>query len=43
MTKDTVRNTRTRLPVRLAYSERHESWSAARKRESQVKKWSRAN
>lgn len=35
-------HTRTRLPVHVVYSERHESWSAARKRESQVKKWSHA-
>jgi putative endonuclease len=31
-----------RMPVRLVYSEAHESWPAARKREAQLKRWSRA-
>jgi putative endonuclease len=30
------------MPVRIVYSERHESWPAARNRESQIKHWSRA-
>jgi len=29
-------------PVRLVYSEAHESWPAARKREAQLKRWTRA-
>ena len=29
-------------PVSLVYSEKHESFSDARKRESQIKRWSRA-
>ena len=32
----------TRRPVRMVYSEAHESWPAARKREAQIKGWSRA-
>jgi putative endonuclease len=35
-------HTAARLPVRLVYSEEHESWPAARKREAQIKRWSRA-
>ncbi len=31
-----------RLPVRVVYSEGHESRSAAQQREAQLKKWSRA-
>lgn len=31
-----------RLPVRVVYSEGHESRSAAQKREAQLKRWSRA-
>lgn len=34
--------TSRRRPVRLVYSEAHESWSAARRREVQLKHWSRA-
>ena len=34
--------TAARLPVRMVYSETHESWPAARKREAQLKRWSRA-
>ena len=34
--------TRGRLPVRVVYSEAHESRSAAQKREAQIKKWSKA-
>jgi putative endonuclease len=34
--------TAARLPVRMVYSETHESWPAARKREAQIKRWSRA-
>ena len=34
--------TATRRPVRMVYSEAHESWPAARKREAQIKGWSRA-
>ena len=34
--------TAARRPVRVVYAERHESWSAARKRESQIKRWTRA-
>ena len=30
-------------PVSLVYSEEHESFSKARQREAQVKRWSRAN
>lgn len=33
--------TATRKPVALVFSERHPNVSAARKREEQVKKWSR--
>ena len=32
----------TRRPVRMVYSEAHESWPAARKHEAQIKGWSRA-
>jgi len=35
-------HTARRRPVRLVYSEAHESWAAARKRESQIKRWTRA-
>ena len=35
-------HTAARRPVRLVYSEAHESWPAARKREAQLKRWSRA-
>ncbi len=31
-----------RRPVRLVYSEAHDSWPAARKREAQLKRWSHA-
>ncbi len=34
--------TAARLPVRMVYSEQHESWPAAREREAQIKKWTRA-
>ena len=34
--------TASRRPVRLVYSESHESWPAAREREAQLKHWSRA-
>ena len=34
--------TAARLPVRMVYSEAHESWPAARKREAQLKHWSHA-
>ena len=34
--------TAARRPVRLVYSERLESWPAARKREAQLKRWSHA-
>lgn len=34
--------TASRRPVRLVYSERHESWPTAREREAQLKRWSRA-
>jgi putative endonuclease len=33
-------HTAARLPVRLVYSEAHQSWSAARRREIQLKRWS---
>lgn len=35
-------HTASRRPVRLVYSESHESWPAARKREAQLKRWTRA-
>ena len=35
-------HTASRRPVRLVYSESHDSWPAARKREAQIKRWSRA-
>jgi putative endonuclease len=35
-------HTSRRRPVRLVYSEAHESWAAARKRETQRKRWTRA-
>jgi putative endonuclease len=35
-------HTASRRPVRLVYSESHESWPAAREREAQLKRWSRA-
>jgi len=35
-------HTATRLPVRLVYSEEHDSWPAARAREAQLKHWSHA-
>ena len=35
-------HTAAHRPVRLAYSEAHESWPAARKREAQLKRWTRA-
>jgi len=35
-------HTAAHRPVRLVYSEAHESWPAARKRESQLKRWTRA-
>jgi putative endonuclease len=35
-------HTARRRPVRLTYSEAHEPWSAARKREAQLKRWTRA-
>jgi putative endonuclease len=34
--------TASRRPVRLVYSESHDSWPAARDREAQLKRWSRA-
>ena len=34
--------TRTRLPVRLLWTERHPSWESAADRETQIKRWSRA-
>jgi putative endonuclease len=34
--------TAARRPVRVIYSEHHESWPAARRREAQLKRWSRA-
>jgi predicted GIY-YIG superfamily endonuclease len=34
--------TASRRPVRVVHSETHESWPAARKREAQLKRWSRA-
>ena len=34
--------TAARRPVRIVYSEAHESWPAARKREAQIKRWTRA-
>ena len=34
--------TASRRPVRMVYSEPHDSWPAARKRETQLKRWSRA-
>ena len=34
--------TAARRPVRVAYSEEHESRSAAQKREAQLKRWTRA-
>jgi predicted GIY-YIG superfamily endonuclease len=37
-----AKNTRTRLPVSLVYSEPCESLSAALKRERQLKPWNRA-
>ena len=33
--------TAARLPVCMVYLETHESWPAARKREAQIKRWSR--
>ncbi len=33
--------TRSRLPVRIVYNEEHESLSNARRREAEVKKWSK--
>jgi putative endonuclease len=35
-------HTAARRPVRLVYSEPHDSWPAAREREAQLKRWSRA-
>jgi putative endonuclease len=35
-------HTAAHRPVRMVYSEAHESWPAARKREAQVKRWTRA-
>jgi putative endonuclease len=35
-------HTARRRPVRLVYSERHESWPAGREREAQLKRWSHA-
>jgi putative endonuclease len=35
--------TAARLPVRVVYSEAHNSRSAAQKREAQLKRWTRAN
>ena len=35
-------HTSRRRPVRLVYSEAHESWAAARKREVQIECWSHA-
>jgi putative endonuclease len=35
-------HTAAHRPVRLVYSESHESWPAARKRETQLKHWTRA-
>ena len=34
--------TRSRRPVRIIYHEEHESLSEARRREAEVKKWSKA-
>jgi putative endonuclease len=34
--------TAARRPVRIVYSEEHESWPDARKREAQIKRWTRA-
>ena len=33
--------TRSRLPVRIVYNEEHENLSEARRREAEVKKWSK--
>lgn len=35
--------TRCRLPVKVVYSEPHDSQSSARKREMQIKKWGKRN
>ncbi|MCU0250945.1 MAG: GIY-YIG nuclease family protein [Vicinamibacterales bacterium] len=35
-------HTAAHRPVRLVYSEAHESWPAARKREAQLERWTRA-
>jgi len=35
-------HTAAHRPVRVVYSEAHESWTAARKRDAQVKHWTRA-
>jgi putative endonuclease len=35
-------HTAAHRPVRLVYSESHESWPAARKREAQLKRWTHA-
>ena len=35
-------HTAAHRPVRLVYSETHESWPAARNREAQLKRWSHA-
>ena len=35
-------HTAAHRPVRMVYSEAHESWPAARKREAQLKRWTRA-
>jgi putative endonuclease len=35
-------HTSSRRPVHLVYSEAHESWPAAREREAQLKRWTRA-
>jgi putative endonuclease len=34
--------TASRRPVRMVYSEAHESWAAGRTREAQIKHWSHA-
>jgi putative endonuclease len=35
-------HTAAHRPVRMVYSEAHESWPAARKHEAQIKRWTRA-
>ena len=40
--KDSCTYTRTRAPVKLVYQEPRPSYSAALKREAQIKRWSRS-